>query len=73
MYGALGTSHLYDPALYEFTFLSGITAVDDAFGREHELFYRVELFLHPFIRLQLDAEALWNHGQLRHAPRFPHG
>ena len=40
---------MHDPPLDEFALLSGIAAVDNAFGLFHEAFDDVELFFDTFV------------------------
>ena len=71
--GACGLSALHDPALDELTLLSGIAAVDDAFGVFHEALDGVELLLVAVVLDEFDAEAVGDHGQVVEVPRPPPG
>ena len=71
--GTLRARLLHDPALDEFTLLSGVAAVDDAVGFLHEVLNDGELFLDALVVDELDAKALRYHGQRRQTPRTPHG
>lgn len=73
VYGTFGTGELHDPSLYEFAFLSGIAAVDDAFGAAHELLDDVELLLYALVVFEAYAEAGGDHGELSEAPPLPVG
>ena len=50
---------LHHPSLDELSFLSGVTAVDDAVGSLHQFLDGGKLLLDAFIVDELDAEALW--------------
>ena len=63
---------LHHPSLDKLSFLSGVTAVDDAVGSLHQFLDGSKLLLDAFIVDELDAETLWNHRQRRKAPMFPH-
>ena len=60
---------LHYPSLYEFTFLSGITAVDDHIGFLHQPFDVFELS--ACLLLEVYLKTLWNHRQCGKCPRFP--
>ena len=62
---------LIHPALYQFAFLSGVTAVDNLGGLRHQLLDNIELLLHTLIAADLDTEPLGNHRQGGHIPAFP--
>ena len=64
---------LHHPALDEFTFLSGITAVHNTIGRLHQFLDDSKLFLDTVIVDEFDAEALGYHRQLCQCPRSPGG
>ena len=68
-----GLCFLHHPALDEFSFLSGITAVHDTIGRLHQFLDDGKLFLDAVIVNQFDAEALGYHRQLCQCPRSPGG
>ena len=57
LHGTFCSGLLHDPSLYEFTFLTGIAAVDDAVCRLHQLLDDGKLFFHAFVLFQLDAKA----------------
>ena len=71
LHGALGTSQLHHPALYQFTLLSGITAVYYGVGILHQRCYHLELVLHALVLLQAYAEAGRYHGQGTQRPVLP--
>ena len=68
-----GSGFLHHPPLYQFTFLPGVTTVDDAVSSLHEAFDGGKLLLDALVVDELDAEALRYHGQGGKAPPFPHG
>ena len=70
--GTLCRRLLHNPTLYEFTFLTSITAVDDFIGLLEKSFDDVELLLDAFVFFEFDAESRRNHGQLTKAPTLPH-
>ena len=59
---------LHHPALYQFSLLTGITAVYNHIGMLHEVLYRMELALVCGITNQLNAETGRYHGQASQAP-----
>ena len=69
--GALGLRLLEHPSLDEFALLAGITAVDNAVGREEEFFDDAKLLLHSLFKT--DAEAGRHHGERSERPGFPVG
>ena len=71
LHGTGGLCLQHHPALYEFTLLSGIAAVDYLGGLAHKLLDGAELMFHPLVGLQFDAEARWYHGQASQAPCLP--
>ena len=71
LHGALTACLLIDPALDEFAFLTGITAVDDFVGLRDEFFEDVELLVYPFVAMHFDGEARRNHRQRTEAPSLP--
>ena len=68
----LRLSLLHYPALDKLTFLAGVTAVDDALSFLHQTLNDGELLLDALVVDELDAKALWYHGQRCQAPRLPH-
>ena len=71
LHGTGGTGFLHHPSLYEFSLLSGVTAVDDTLGFGKELFDDVELFFDAFF--ESDAESLGHHRECGECPCFPVG
>ena len=71
IHGTVCRSLLHHPTLDEFTFLSGIPAVDDAVGFPEQIADHPELLFHALF--QADAEAFRDHRQCRQRPRFPVG
>ena len=62
---------LIHPALYQLSFLAGITAVDDLVGLFDQGFDGIELFVHPGVTRHLDGETRRDHRQRAKAPRLP--
>ena len=71
LHGALGTCQLHHPALYQFTLLSGITAVNDGVGILHQRCNHLELVFHTLVLLQAYAKAGRYHGQGTQGPVLP--
>ena len=65
---AFGSGFLHHPPLDQFSFLSGIPAVDDHFGLSHQAFDDMELFLDTRIVNQFDTEAGRNHRKAAETP-----
>ena len=64
---------LHYPALDQFSFLTGITTVDDQFGRVVQLLNDGKLLLDAFVFDEFYAEAWGNHRECRQAPVLPVG
>ena len=62
--GTADFGQLHDPTLDEFSFLSGITAVDDGVGLGEEFLDDIKLFLDAGLRDEPDAEAVGNHREV---------
>ena len=62
---------LHHPSLYQFTLLSGITAVYNHIRLLHQRFYYLELLLYTRVVYQLYPEARRYHRQTCQRPRFP--
>ena len=73
LHGARGTSFLHHPTLNEFTLLSGITAIDDTVGSQHQFLNDGKLLLDALVILHLDAKTWRNHRQILQPPLLPFG
>ena len=63
---------LHYPSLYQFTLLSGITAVDDTVSLLKQFLHYGKLFRYMLLVYQFDAEASRYHGQCAQRPVLPH-
>ena len=68
LHGTGGLCLLHHPALYQLSFLAGITTVDDAVGLLHQPFNHRKLFLNTLVFNQFNAKPLWYHGQGTQCP-----
>ena len=71
LHRALRLCLLHHPTLYQFTLLTGVTAVDDAVGSLHKTLYDAELAFDAVVVDELDTEARRNHRQRRETPVLP--